>query len=100
MSNKKKEESALEFFAVIFILTGIGFTIVCINTMVMVDSGETRFIEEKVFNPLGLAYSLGVLLSTLITGVLLMVVSNISQSLIEIRKEFKDFMEVYLEEDE
>jgi len=123
MENDLTFEKALDFIAIVIVSGGILLTLYCLFTMVMVDnplswdSGlspkeklailesvtpeEYRKLEEtsKTFSLMGLIYSISVLLSSIITGVLLKVLSNMSKNLFEIRKDFKDFMDVYLEED-
>jgi len=69
-------------------------------TMVMVDSGKYQYIDDYVFNPYGLAYSIGVLFSSIVTSVLLRVISNISKNLFEIKADIKEFKFVYIEKED
>ena len=112
-------EKALDFMAILIIGIGILLTLYCLYTMVMVEnttwygglstaeklayldsipSGEYRDLSEtsKTFSLFGLAYSIGVFLSAILTGVLLRVISNISKNLFEVNRGIKEFKFVYL----
>lgn len=77
-------ENTLKSIADIVLIGGIISTIICLFTIVVVDSGKYQYIEDKVFNPAGFATTLGILLISLTIWASLKVLSNISVSLKEI----------------
>jgi len=77
-------ENTLKVIAIIVLIGGIISTIICLFTIVVVDSGKYHYIDDKVFNPAGLATTIGVLLISLTIWASLIVLSNISVSLKEI----------------
>ncbi|MEJ6682240.1 MAG: hypothetical protein QNL21_09115 [Flavobacteriales bacterium] len=74
-------ENALQAIAATVLIGGIISTIICLFTIVAVDSGKYEYIDDKVFNPAGLATTIGVLLISLTIWASLKVLSNISVSL-------------------
>lgn len=96
-------ENTLNIIANIVLWVGIIITIVCLFTLTtnkVVDPAYTYAIEydiaqyetvqyKTVFNPSGLAVSIGVLLSSLTTWAVLKVITNISISLKEINAKIK-----------
>ncbi len=78
------DENTLYVIANIILVIGIIGAFICSLTIVVVDSGEYHFIEDKVFNPTGFAITIGILLLSIILWASLRVLSNISVSLKEI----------------
>jgi hypothetical protein len=77
-------ENTLIVISYIVLIVGIISTMICLATIVYVDSGKYSFLQEKVFNPTGLAISLGILLFSVTICASLIVLSNISVSLKQI----------------
>lgn len=81
-------ENTLTTIAGIVLWVGIIGTIFCLFTLTttkVVDPTYTYHIHyDTIFNPAGLAISIGVLLSTITTWALLKVIANISKTLKEI----------------
>lgn len=81
-------ENTLTTIAGIVLWVGIIGTIFCLFTLTttkVVDPTYTYSIHyDTIFNPAGLAISIGVLLSTITTWALLKVIANISKTLKEI----------------
>lgn len=86
-------ENTLNVIATIVLWAGIIGTIFClftITTTKVVDPTYTYSIHyQTLFNPAGLAISIGVFVSALTTWALLRVVANISTSLKEINSKMK-----------
>ncbi len=86
-------ESTLNVIAIIVLWAGIIGTVFCLFTLTttkVVDPTYHYSIHyDTVFNPAGLAISIGVLVSTLTTWALLRVVANISKTLKEINAKMK-----------
>ena len=86
-------ENTLNVIAGIVLWVGIIGTIFCLFTLTttkVVDPTYHYSIHyDTIFNPSGLAVSIGVLLSTLTTWAVLKVIANISISLKEINSKIK-----------
>lgn len=86
-------ENTLNVIAGIVLWVGIIGTVFCLFTLTttkVVDPNYTYSVHYKsIFNPAGLAVSIGVLLSSLATWAVLKVISNISISLKEINSKIK-----------
>lgn len=86
-------ENTLNTIAAIVLWVGIIGTIFCLFTLTttkVVDPTYHYSIHyDTIFNPSGLAISIGVLLSTLISWALLKVIANISITLKEINSKIK-----------
>lgn len=86
-------ENTLNTIAGIVLWIGIIGTVFCIFTLTttkVVDPTYTYSIHyDTIFNPAGLAISVGVLLSSLTTWAVLKVIANISISLKEINSKIK-----------
>lgn len=86
-------ENALKTIASIVLWVGIICTIFCLFTLTttkVVDPTYHYSIHyDTIFNPGGLAISIGVLLSTVTTWALLRVIANISTTLKEINSKMK-----------
>ena len=86
-------ENTLTAIATLVLWLGIIGTIFCLFTLTtikVVDPSYTYSLHfETVFNPGGLAISVGVFISTLISWSLLKVVANISMTLKEINSKLK-----------
>ena len=78
-------EKTLRAIANIVLILGIISTLVCLFSIVVVDSKNTYIthIDDKEFNPLGFATTIGILLGALIIWASLRVFSDISISLKE-----------------
>lgn len=86
-------ENTLNVIAGITLWVGIIGTIFCLLTLTttkVVDPTYKYSIHyDTIFNPAGLAISIGVLFSTIVTWALLRVIANISTSLKEINSKIK-----------
>lgn len=92
-SQSNAAENTLKGIATLVLWAGIIGTIFCLFTLTttkVVDPTYHYSIHyDTIFNPAGLAISVGVLLSTLISWALLKVIANISISLKEINSKMK-----------
>lgn len=86
-------ENALSVIANIVLWVGIIGTVFCLFTLTttkVVDPTYTYSIHyDTIFNPGGLAISIGVLLSSIMSWALLKVIANISKTLKEINSKMK-----------
>lgn len=86
-------ENTLSVIATITLIAGIICTIICLFTIVFVDSGRYSYSTDLVFSAEGFIITLGVLFSSLIAWALLRVISEISYNIrrtnyeLRIRKE-------------
>lgn len=78
-------EKVLNIIANVVLGLGILSSIVLLFTVCWVDSGRYRYTDDIVFNPMGFATTIGVLLSSIISWAVLRVICNISYSLKAIR---------------
>jgi hypothetical protein len=75
-------ENTLIVISYIVLIVGVIGTMYCLATIVYVDSGNYSY--HKVFNPIGFAISIGILLFSVTICASLIVLSNISVSLKQI----------------
>ena len=78
-------EKVLSIIANVVLGIGILVTIILLFTVCWVDSGHYYYTKDIVFNPIGFATTIGVLLSSIISWALLRVICNISYSLKALR---------------
>lgn len=93
VESNNSAENTLNVIAGITLWVGIIGTIFCLFTLTttkVVDPTYTYSIHyDTIFNPAGLAISIGVLFSTIVTWALLRVIANISTSLKEINSKIR-----------
>lgn len=93
VNSNNAAENTLNVIAGIVLWVGIIGTVFCLFTLTttkVVDPNYTYSVHYKsIFNPSGLAVSVGVLLSSLTTWAVLKVIANISISLKEINSKIK-----------
>ena len=93
VESNNSAENTLNVIAGITLWVGIIGTIFCLNTLTttkVVDPTYKCSIHyDTIFNSAGLAVSIGVLFSAIVTWALLRVIANISTSLKEINSKIK-----------
>ena len=85
--SKTGAEVTLNAIAIIVLVCGIIGTLICLFTIVFVDSGN-RYADE-VFSPTGLVITLGVLLSSLTTWAVLKLFCEVAANIREIKNKTK-----------
>lgn len=90
VESNNSAENTLNVIAGITLWVGIIGTIFCLFTLTTTKVVDTYSIHyDTIFNPAGLAISIGVLFSTIVTWALLRVIANISTSLKEINSKIR-----------
>ncbi|WP_026627280.1 hypothetical protein [Dysgonomonas capnocytophagoides] len=78
-----QDEKGLKVIAVIILIVGIIISGILGFTSIFIDLPQTKYLVEYIFNPTGLAITLGTLVSSIGLYFFLTVIANISISLKE-----------------
>ena len=74
-------EKVLSIIATVILVLGVLTTVMCLFNICWVDSGRYIYSKDIVFNPMGFATTIAILMGTLATWGVLRVLCNISNSL-------------------